>query len=100
MSDLKKWSPVVVEWEDAFSTFGSNYSKAYVKFYKPVIRRSIGFLLEKNSRYVHITATDDRAIKDHEDCDDILTVPIAMVRSVTLLVPEQTLVPVEPNIPS
>lgn len=99
MSEFKKFDAVIVLWEDAMTQHGPCNSKHYVREYEPVMRKSIGFLIAKNDRHVHITATDDRMSHMLDDSDDVTTIPIGMVHSVTLLVPAQSPPPVEQNKP-
>ena len=90
MNNLKKWDAVTVVWEDAVTRHGASNSKRYVKEYRPIIRKSIGYLIEKNSRHVHISATDDRPSKEYDDVDEVTTIPMGMVIEVILLVPQET----------
>jgi hypothetical protein len=99
MSKLQAWDAVIVLWEDAFSQYGPCNAKNYVKEYEPVMRKSIGFLIAKNDRHVHITATDDRMSHLLDNADDMTTIPMKMVHSITLLVPQETPVPVPQSKP-
>lgn len=99
MNKSKRWVPCIVVWEDAVTCHGPFNAREYVEGYEPVIRKSIGFLLEENSRYVHITATDDRTSKEYCNADEMTTIPRGMVIEVILLAPVETPVPVEPSTP-
>jgi len=91
MSDPKKWDSLIIVWEDAMISHSPSNSKYYVKHYKPVIRRSIGFLLGRTDDHIHISSTDDRLSSDYDDAEDITTIPMSMVRSVILLTPSEIL---------
>lgn len=90
MIDPKKWQPIIVEWEDALTSHAPHNSRQYIKTYKPMIRKSIGFLLGRTEEHIHISATDDRSAVDYDDSDDITTIPIGMIRKVSFLTSSET----------
>jgi hypothetical protein len=92
-NDLKKWDVIAVLWEDAMTQHGPCNAQNYVKEYEPVLRRSVGYLIAKNDRHIHVTATDDRLSEMSDDADEMTTIPMGMVRQVTLLVPAEIPVP-------
>ena|SRR5271163_2410658 len=93
MSDMKKWDVVSILWEDAVTRHGAHNGKHYVKDYEPVLRRSVGYLLAKNERHIHVSSTDDRLSREYDDSDEVTSIPMSMVRQVTVLVPVETPVP-------
>ncbi len=93
MSDIKKWQAVSILWEDAITFHGAFSSRDYVKNYEPVMRITIGFLIGKSERHIHVSSTDDRRSMEHCDSDEITTIPMSMVKSVTVLVPQETPAP-------
>jgi hypothetical protein len=87
------WDVVAVSWIDAVTRHGAHNAKQYVKEYKPVLRRSIGYFIAKSGGHIHISATDDRPSKEYDNVDEVTSIPMGMVVEVTLLVPQQTSVP-------
>lgn len=89
MTNEERFRPVIITWEDAMTQHGAINSRQYVKTYRPSIRQSIGFLIGKTNSQVHISSTDDRLSMDHEDSDEITSIPMGMVRSISFLSPVQ-----------
>jgi len=82
------WTPVLLEWEDAFKEFDVGHSEEIVKNYGPCNRRTLGFLIHADSRRVTITMHDDRGFDQADgDCDNQLTVPRGMVQNLIPLKP-------------
>lgn len=85
MKRMKRWTPVVVTWRDAVTVREEMHSDD-LEDAKPVIRRSIGFLLKMNRSEVVICMEDDRAKDDsHSDCQTVTGIPRGMVVAVTPL---------------
>lgn len=83
---MKKWTIVLVEWLDAVKELEMTDSEAD---FKCVIRRSVGHFLKKNGEIITIAMEDDRDAKDEgSDCDNITSIPLGMVKQVTVLVPK------------
>lgn len=85
MKRLKKWTPIVVTWVDAVTVREEMHSDQ-LDDAKPILRRSIGFLLQQNRQEVVICMEDDRLKNDGtNDCQTVTGIPRGMVRAVTPL---------------
>lgn len=72
----KKWTLVVMEWEDAV-TIGASNSKHEQE---TVVRRTAGFFIRRNrSGSITVAMEDDRKKKADEDMDTATTVPPQLV---------------------
>jgi hypothetical protein len=96
-SELKMWDVVVVSWVDAVTQHGAYNAKDYVKGYRPVLRRSIGYFIGKSCGHIHMSATDDRSSREYDNADEVTSIPYGMVTEVTLLAPQETLSPDQLN---
>lgn len=82
---IKKWTPLVCEWEDATSTSQGLNSKDFVTSYNPMIRRTVGFFLHKNDHGIFICETDDRLGIFSQDCENVTVIPLGMIRRIEVL---------------
>lgn len=82
---LAKWTPVCVEWEDAYACGDKNLATEHLRTYTPCIRKSIGFLAHLDKNRIMIVGTDDRLANSDGDADDLVVVPTGMVRKITPL---------------
>lgn len=81
------WEPVIVTWEDAFSPPHENESSRIAGPYRPLLRRSIGFLIIADKERVSIVMDDDRSQGDRAegDCETVTIIPRGMVRDIVYL---------------
>ncbi len=76
---LKKWTPVIVRWEDAVTVHDPMHSDD-LDDANPVERTSIGFLVRKNAKAVTICMEDDRESHDPDrDCQTVTSIGARMV---------------------
>ena len=84
---LKAWTPVIVTWVDAVTTYDPVHSTD--NFAMP-IRRSIGHFLKRTRDSISIAMEDDREHKNSDsDCQTVTSIPIALVRKVVVLAPKE-----------
>ena len=87
MARLRKFDPVIVTWEDAHSDYEDHNADKYVANYKPMIRKTIGFLLAKTATHVFVAMDNDSEsmhATDGKDVQTITTIPLRMVESIDL----------------
>ena len=86
---LEVWTPVLVEWEDAYLLDGKERSldsSQLAKHTDPCIRRICGFLISAGPDRVVTAMDDDRgAKKGDDDCDYVSVIPVGMIKSITPL---------------
>jgi hypothetical protein len=83
---LKKWTPIIVTWIDAVSLEGPQHSDTS---FECVTRHSIGHFLKRSAEIITIAMEDDRSVDEASDCDSVTSIPLGMIRKITVLVPKQ-----------
>jgi hypothetical protein len=78
---LELWMHVSVAWEDIVAHFGGRNSADF-KEVKPCIRRTAGYVLRYDDKYLVIAATDDRDSQQDTDCEDVTIIPTTNVRRI------------------
>lgn len=83
----RKWKPVVVLWEDAETNCEPVSSTEFVENYKPLMRRTIGFLLHRDKDRIFVAMDNDapRASENGNDCQTVTVIPGAMIHEVKYL---------------
>ena len=82
---LRKWEVVMVEWLDAVLHEGGQRSS---NVFPCAIRRSIGHFIQRSPEAITIAMEDDsQDAEDASDCDNVTTIPLGMVRSITKYIP-------------
>jgi hypothetical protein len=81
---LKRWTAIMVSWLDAVTENGPQNSDS--EFQCPT-RHSIGHFIKRNGESITIAMEDDRGVDESSDCDTVTSIPLGMVRKVTVLVP-------------
>jgi hypothetical protein len=88
MAHARKWSPVVVLWEDAETHSDPINSEEFIATYKPLMRKTIGFLLHRDKERIFVAMDSDRsrAMADGgNDCQTTTVIPAAMIHEVKYL---------------
>lgn len=84
---LKKWTFVLVAWVDALTEPGQQNSED--DFPCP-LRHSIGHFIKHQHGAFTIAMEDDRTANlGLSDCQTVTSLPVGMIRSVTVLVPKE-----------
>jgi len=83
---LKRWDIILVRWLDAVSFEGGQSSSSD---FKCPTRHSVGHFIKRTPESITIAMEDDRDLADASDCDSVTTIPLAMVKKVTLYVPKE-----------
>lgn len=84
MARIKKWAPIVIEWDDAATVYEQKHSEELGDL--SARRRSIGFLLRLNRREIVMCMEDDRSMDDPEnDCQTVTRIPRKMILRVVPL---------------
>lgn len=84
---LKKWAYVVVEWIDAVTYREESHSD---DDFDVARRRSIGHFVKRTKEALSVAMEDDRLHKDPDhDCQTVTTIPLGMIKEVTVLVPKE-----------
>jgi hypothetical protein len=83
---VKRWSLIEIEWEDAWTEMKQAHDSEYKK-YKPVIRKTVGYVLVNDKERVTVAGTDDRQSQTsiETNCADVTTIPKGMVKAINYL---------------
>jgi hypothetical protein len=82
---LKKWDVVRIEWIDAVSLEGAQSSDSEFKCPR---RHSVGHFIRRSKEAITIAMEDDRDVDDASDCDSVTSLPLVMIKKVTILTPQ------------
>lgn len=86
MARVKKWSPIVVVWDDASTVYEQKHSDDLGDL--SARRHTVGFLLISNRKEVVVCMEDDRGMDDPDsDCQTVTRIPRRMVQRIIPLVP-------------
>ena len=82
---LKKWAFVLVTWADAVSYRDEAHSD---DAFPIAVRKSVGHFIKRTPEAISIAMEDDREHDgDVHDCQTVTSIPLGMIRKVTILVP-------------
>lgn len=81
--ELDIWGMVDVTWEDVFVSHGPYDSAVFLTTWKPCMRRTAGYVLQWDGKYLIIAGTDDRTAGSPENCEEINVIPAAYIRRIS-----------------